>query len=1569
MHLVSPIRRVLYGLFCGPLWAAAVTAQTVIPDGTVPTQVQFAPDGEGIVVTGGSSRGVNLFHSFETFSPGSSAVLFDLQLDGFGEVEHIFSRVTGADASQIDGLLQTVGGNHPDLFLLNPNGLLLGPNARLELGGSFIATTAEAVTFGDGGLFSAIAPSPSALLSLSMPVGLQLGRNAGAISFQGPGHQLPVSSFAGIIEAPLQASAADYGQGLTLAPGNTLALVGNRLQLQGGALQSQPVQIPGSASPLPQGGVQFSLGSGRDGWVALSPDPQWGWSLDYGGLAQRSDILLAGRSRIDGSGLVPSTIQLQGEHIALTSASAIYSNNLGTQPGGAIRIDATGSVQIDGSFDPQVIPSQIRSTTLAPGAGSAIDLRAASLTLQDGGRLVSDAFAAPGQGRVSGSSGDIQLRIGGDILLQGRTEADQLSPFLTFLGSTTIFGGGDSGKISLQAQNLTLDNGAVLSSGAIGSGSSGDLDLMVAGSIVVQGARAQDSLPSNISTSSFTDQNAGSITIDTARLRLAGGGVVEASAYGAGDAGDVTIRATDSVVVNGLAIRDQETNGSGFGGEGFRGAPSAIASQASASRQGFAAFDLPFLPSGKAGSVVIETPRLELSNRGRITVTNQGTGDAGELQITAAKVALDNGFLIAETAQGNGGNVRLQVDESLLLRRNSNISATAGLVSGLDGSGNGNSGNGGNITVSAQNIVAVPQENSDVTAKSFGSSGGRITLNTNSILGLAVREPLTPLSDLNASSALGLEFDGMVELVQPTVLPNSALVALPEHLADGSERLAESCNVGDGEFQIAGRGGLARSPRDLLEPQPLSQTDAVATQVGHDQGSRMALREAAIEQHLAAAIALRDQGFYPKALTELQSLYQSGNLSDRAQVQILRQLGITFRLLGQFDAAREALEQSLGLAEQGQWQAAAIAIQLSLGHLAQTQGQVEQAKQWYQQVLEGAEAETDTVALLSLLRLEQSSGGHSARPNSQSGQQSSQQSGQQSSQWQAQLQQRLAALPQSPGSVTLRLHGIAVQLESLEMSRVTGKDPAGREDAVVDAAAIAALQTELNLTYGLAKQQGDEQAIAYSLGYLGKLAELSQDWAAAQRYSEAALQIAQRHSDAAMQYQWAWQLGKLARSRWEQTAQPAWLAQSKDAYELALAALKSLRSDLVTGAPELQFSFRAAIEPVYREYVDLLLHQPVQDEGGGGNQPLQMAIDTIEALRLAELDNYLQDACLTAVPQSVAARDAKAAVIYPILLEDRLEILVTLANGELSRYRLPVPRTEVEQTVKDFRSGLVLRSQRSFKQPGQQLYDWLIEPIRADLQAKGIETLVMVPDGPLKNIPLGALWDGQQYLIEQFNLAVSPSIQLLPAPSQRKVRGETLTAGLTQEHQGFSKLPYVAQELEDIQAAIPGHTLLNEQFTRESLQRQLETTEFPIVHIATHGQFSSQASDTFVLAWNEQISLTELGNILQGQARQGLTPTELLVLSACETAVEDEIAALGLAGVAVRAGARSTLASLWSVNDQSTAALMSEFYQQLAQPQMGKAEALRQTQLAMLQDPVYQHPYYWSAFVLLGDWQ
>ncbi len=233
---------------------------------------------------------------------------------------------------------------------------------------------------------------------------------------------------------------------------------------------------------------------------------------------------------------------------------------------------------------------------------------------------------------------------------------------------------------------------------------------------------------------------------------------------------------------------------------------------------------------------------------------------------------------------------------------------------------------------------------------------------------------------------------------------------------------------------------------------------------------------------------------------------------------------------------------------------------------------------------------------------------------------------------------------------------------------------------------------------------------------------------------------------------------------------------------------------------------------------------------------------------------------------------------------------------------------------------------------------------------------------------MSALYDGSQFLIEKYNVALTPGLQLLdPRPLARQ-NMSVLTGGLTEARQGFSPLPGVAGELQQIAAAVPSKLLLNENLTNANLERLLESVPFNIVHLATHGQFSSNAEETFILTWDDRLKVKQLSTLLQNRETVDTTPLELLVLSACQTASGDARAALGLAGVAVRSGARSTVATLWSVNDEAAAALMTRFYQELTKPGMTKADALRQAQLSLLQDPKFQLPYYWAPFVLVGNW-
>jgi CHAT domain-containing protein len=314
-------------------------------------------------------------------------------------------------------------------------------------------------------------------------------------------------------------------------------------------------------------------------------------------------------------------------------------------------------------------------------------------------------------------------------------------------------------------------------------------------------------------------------------------------------------------------------------------------------------------------------------------------------------------------------------------------------------------------------------------------------------------------------------------------------------------------------------------------------------------------------------------------------------------------------------------------------------------------------------------------------------------------------------------------------------------------------------------------------------------------------------------------------------------------------------------------------------------------------------------------------------------------------------------------------VILKLPQQPLRHYATRLPSQQIEQTLAQLRRNIAEPDAlKPTQAQAQQVYNWLIRPAAEAIAQSQIKTLVFVLDGPLRNIPMAALYDGQQYLIEQYAVALSPSISLFQPKTLQSVQLKALAVGLGQARHGFPRLPYVDQELKQIQSNVKSELLLNQQFTTQALQTEMTGKSFAIAHLATHGQFSSNAEQTFILAWDKPMNVNELNTLLRSRDQQRSQPLELLVLSACETAAGDQRAALGLAGVALRAGARSTIASLWSVNDQSTALLMTQFYQALITQGQPRAEALRQAQLALLKTPDYQLPLFWSPYVLIGNW-
>ena len=483
------------------------------------------------------------------------------------------------------------------------------------------------------------------------------------------------------------------------------------------------------------------------------------------------------------------------------------------------------------------------------------------------------------------------------------------------------------------------------------------------------------------------------------------------------------------------------------------------------------------------------------------------------------------------------------------------------------------------------------------------------------------------------------------------------------------------------------------------------------------------------------------------------------------------------------------------------------------------------------------------------------------------------------------------------------------------------------------------------------------KARSYALGLRGKIAEGQENWLDARDYTEQALILAQRLNIPETSYLWQWQMGRIDRALGEPQLA---IADYFQAVEL----LKFLSKDIAAIDPQVQYSFRDGVEPVYRELVSLLLNNLVPE----GTDNLERAREVMESLQQAELNNFFREACLDAQTVEIDNLDRQAAIIYPIILSDRLEVIVSLPDRPLKRYATKIPQQQLEVIIAKLRYNIVVRSRRNFYRPAQKLYELLISPISEDLVRDGIKTLVFVPDGAFRNVPFSALYDGEQYLIENYSIALTPGLQLLDPHPLTEEKLHTVAAGLTKSVAGFSALNYVKAELEQIEQAVDSVILLDREFTPESLKQEIESSDYPIVHIATHGQFSSSMEDTFLLAWNDRININELDRILQTRNFSAENAIELLVLSACETATGDNRAALGLAGMAVRAGAKSTLATLWAVNDRATAKLMSNFYRQLSDKHLPKAEAVRQAQLFLLQNDKYKHPFYWAPYVLLGNW-
>jgi filamentous hemagglutinin family protein len=781
---------------------AEQTVAQITPDATLTNPTVVFDTNPLFTITGGTTAGANLFHSFSQFSvPTLTEAFFDNPL----AIQNILVRVTGGNISSIDGLISANG--DANLFLINPNGIVFDQNASLDIGGSFLATTANSVRFIDGSEFRANAntQTTSPLLLVSAPIGLQFnGLTNGAIAAQ--------SSF------------------LNVQAGQTLALVGGDVTLQGANLYVESGRI--------------ELGSvAGNGFVAIAPTAN-GLVLNYDqapnlGNIRLEQIAIADVSGINGGG----NIQVQGRQVILDSGSQLQSISLGDGNGSEVFVRATELFAAIGSL------SGIFTNTRpnASGNGSNITIDAKRVELTNGGRIEAVIFG-------SGKGGDIRINAS-DILLTSVFDA-RISTIRSQVLDANATGNG--GNIIITTNNLLMNEYATVISDTNGIGDAGKIDI-TAKNIDLISNNNQDDSYATIDSGVAPDAtgNGGILKITTDNLQLTGGSYLTASTFGIGNAGKIDITAkniildgsnsvfpseistgsyfdgtgnggdvkitADSIVLKngGLIAADTQSDGNGNAGNLLINAKLIdISGQNDTNRSGL--FSNATFGNGNGGNIEINSDRLIVRDNGIISASNFndrlteadpntfGSGLVGNITINSSSILLDQGSINIDSLSGSRGNINL--NSNLILLRNGSTISTNALGNAI----------GGNNFINTDFLVAVPTENSDITANSVNSFGGRNIITAKGLIGFQTGNRLTQLSDITAASSLGTQFNGLVEIRAPDTDLSRGLVKLPDNLTDGNKQIVAACDrIRGNEFIVTGRGGVPSNATKVISSQAI----------------------------------------------------------------------------------------------------------------------------------------------------------------------------------------------------------------------------------------------------------------------------------------------------------------------------------------------------------------------------------------------------------------------------------------------------------------------------------------------------------------------------------------------------------------------------------------------------------------------------------------------------------------------------------------------------------------------------------------------------------------------------
>ena len=1465
----------------------------------------------------GIQKQTNLFHSFKEFNIYAGDTANFIVTD---TVKNVISRVTGGNVTTIDGTIRSTLRDSGDisqanLFFLNPAGIVFGANARLDIGGSFYVSTADYLLSEDMQAFSSKPPADTKTF-YSTPLNSEILSSAPPKAFG----FLDNSQFSSIT---FQGDAFEFNNwdksptGLSVPKNSTLSIVAGDIQVNGIYFYLA--------------GTKFRRSTGN--LTALE------------GTINMISIKSKGMIHIDKPNLIFTSFDKKG-NISLFDHALIDVSS--TESAGSGNIFLYGDEIL-------INHSEIKSWTESEKLGGNIEILSRHLHANHG--KISTQV-------INGRGGNIKINAWDDIIFSNKSSLD---------ASVNI--SGQSGDIVIHSKNLSFLSGSYIKNESTENAIGGNVSIYADNNIYFSGTG------SNINTSAYSSSkdDAGNVHIEAKQIMFSNEAEILAHINGTGNGGTVKLLAKEAVSFlnksNIITVNFSEHINSGSSGH------VSIISNAISIKNGA---EISTITEGSAmgGNIIIDTGFIEIDN-GSINSSSKSlkdsAGEAGNICIGKNITFNDDHFTMTESNSikfinsskitteannANGGNISIKSSQ-LYHMSNSRISTS--VINGEE--------NAGNINIYAKLGLF---DSSKTIANAFEGNGGNVYLTGENLI-------QSTDSIIDASSQKGV--DGIIKIDFPEKSIGN-IIHIKQNMMKPYKVLNDPCKPSKGNDVIRviqqQKDGIPTRPEDWLPGPilPLLNSKEIAayslTTIQLLNQAKTLFQKSKYNQaipcwkELLSVVSPKDGlflqlleylstsyqglGFYRKALAQLCLLLPEENCIEElcdinrhcyTPDMLYHQIDITelpdsfrkasfyshisdlFLVFGNYQKADKYIHKSLSICRKVNNSCLSATVLNNYGNLLSIKHDYTLAEQMYRKSLTTIMGVKNTFELKSAILINQ-------------------------------------------GRLFWKTDDIEMLNKSMENAKKNIQKISGYETKTMYKISLTHLCISawkkyqkngfldrayclLDSTIDVTKKTDNKRIQSFVFGYMGHYYDLKKNYKEARFWTDQAIFFAQEGRVRDLLYYWEWQAGRILKS--ENSKQ-----LSKKMYKNATINLNPVRIEFFMGFRDQYNVFDTYVKPVYMGYIDCLLEQASSDK-----KNLQSIIDTLEELKNFELQDYFRDKCATKIdarPQMNCPDNS--AILYPVSLPDRFVLLIRTVD-EINIIEQDIESQTVDLAVDYLKDALKLSSTIQIQNFSSVLYRWIVDPIKSMLTQKGIDTLIFVPDGSLRLIPFSVLHDGNEYIVNQYAIGIIPNFSLTYLEESSELKpDEIYISGLSEEVQGFTSIPYVLTEVSRIQELMQGTLSVNDHFTNNTFESSLKQNQYKLIHMATHAMFGINPETTFLLTYDSRLTINKFKHCLDYEKKGQYI--DLLTLSACQTAYGNERSALGLAGMAIKSGVRTSVATLWFINDAATSIIMEEFYRQLKNGKCSKVKALQRAKKKLIEEQKYQHPKYWAAFILIGNW-